>query len=50
MDAAGLITEEAKANLPPADQIAQITFPTQQQIDTMKEQLTANWGPMVADL
>lgn len=50
LDAAGLIPEAAKANLPPADQIAQIQFPTQEQIAVMKDQLTQNWGPMVADL
>lgn len=49
LDAAGLITDEMKKNLPSADLISQITFPTQDQIDAMKQQITDNWGPMVAD-
>ena len=49
MDAAGVITEDMKANLPPADLISQITFPTAAQTEAMKAQLTENWGPMVAD-
>lgn len=49
MDAAGVITEEMKANLPSADLIEQITFPTAEQTEAMKAQLTENWGPMVAD-
>jgi putative spermidine/putrescine transport system substrate-binding protein len=49
MDAAGVITEEMKANLPSADLISQITFPTAAQTEAMKTQLTENWGPMVAD-
>ena len=50
MDAAGVITDEMKANLPSADLISQITFPTAAQTEAMKAQLTENWGPMVADL
>lgn len=49
MDAAGLITEEMKANLPSAEQIAQISFPTAEQTEAMKAAITENWGPMVAD-
>ena len=49
LDAEGKITEEMKANLPSAEDIAKITFPTQDQIDAMKLQITDNWGPMVAD-
>jgi putative spermidine/putrescine transport system substrate-binding protein len=49
MDAAGVITEDMKANLPPADLISQITFPSAAQTEAMKAQLTENWGPMVAD-
>lgn len=49
LEAAGLITDEMKKNLPSADLISQITFPTQAQIDAMKQQITDNWGPMVAD-
>jgi hypothetical protein len=37
------------ANLPTAEQIASISFPTMEQIDALKVQLTENWGPMVAD-
>jgi len=29
--------------------IAQIKFPSQEQIAKMKEDLAAQWGPMVAD-
>ena len=47
--AAGKVTEEAKKNLPAPELIAQIKFPTQEQIAKMKETLAANWGPMVAD-
>ncbi len=46
---AGVIPDEATANLPPAEDIAQITFPTADQTEAMKAQLTENWGPMVAD-
>lgn len=46
---AGVIPEEATANLPPAADIAKITFPTAEQTEAMKTQLTENWGPMVAD-
>jgi putative spermidine/putrescine transport system substrate-binding protein len=49
MDAAGVITDDMKANLPPAELIEQITFPTAAQTEAMKAQLTENWGPMVAD-
>ena len=46
---AGLVTEEAKANLPPAELISQISFLTPEQIDAAKTVLAENWGPMVAD-
>lgn len=46
---AGVIPEEAMANLPSAEQISQISFPSADQIEAMKTQLTENWGPMVAD-
>lgn len=49
LDAAGLITPEMKTNLPSADLISKITFPTAAQTEAMKKQLTDNWGPMVAD-
>lgn len=46
---AGLITDEVAANLPPAEVIAAITFPTAEQVDKAKAAITENWGPMVAD-
>ena len=49
LDAAGKITADMKKNLPPADLIAKVAFPTQAQTDAAK-QLAENWGPMVADL
>jgi len=45
----GLISEEIAANLPPAETIAAIQFPTQEQVDKAKALITENWGPMVAD-
>ena len=45
----GLISDEIAANLPPAEVIAAITFPNQEQIDKAKTAITENWGPMVAD-
>lgn len=47
--AAGKITDDQLANLPSPELIAQITFPSQEQIAKMKEDLAAQWGPMVAD-
>jgi putative spermidine/putrescine transport system substrate-binding protein len=47
---AGLISDEMSANLPDAEVIEAIEFPTQAQIDAAKTALTENWGPMVADL
>ena len=38
-----------KKNLPPADVIAKVAFPTQAQTDAAKKILADNWGPMVAD-
>ena len=46
---AGLVTEEAKANLPPDELISQIEFLTPDQIAAAAEVLAENWGPMVAD-
>jgi len=46
---AGLVSDALAANLPPADIINAITFPTQAQVDAAKAALTENWGPMVAD-
>lgn len=45
----GLISDEIAANLPPAEVIAAISFPTQEQTDKAKALITENWGPMVAD-
>lgn len=45
----GLISDEVAANLPPAEIIAAISFPTQEQTDKAKALITENWGPMVAD-
>jgi len=45
----GLISDEIAANLPPAETIAAISFPTQEQTDKAKALITENWGPMVAD-
>lgn len=49
LDAAGLITEDMKANLPPAELISQVSFLTPEQITAAKDTLAAQWGPMVAD-
>ena len=46
---AGKVSEESKANLPPAELIAQVKFLTPDQIAKAKEILAAQWGPMVAD-
>jgi len=45
----GLISDEIAANLPPAETIAAISFPTQEQVDKAKALITEQWGPMVAD-
>jgi putative spermidine/putrescine transport system substrate-binding protein len=45
----GLITEDMLANLPPAELIEQIAFPTADQIAAAQALLAENWGPMVAD-
>lgn len=47
--ASGKITDDQLANLPSPELIAQIKFPSQEQIAKMKEDLAAQWGPMVAD-
>lgn len=49
MQAAGVVPEELLANLPTAEQIASISFPSAEQTEAMKAQLTENWGSMVAD-
>ena len=45
----GLISDEIAANLPSAETIAAIQFPTQEQVDKAKALITEQWGPMVAD-
>lgn len=47
--AAGLVSEDMKGNLPPAELISQVSFLTPEQIAAAKEVLAAQWGPMVAD-
>jgi putative spermidine/putrescine transport system substrate-binding protein len=49
LEASGKITAELKKNLPTADVIAKVSFPTQAQTDAAKKILADNWGPMVAD-
>ena len=49
LEAAGLISEEAKAELPPADLLAQVEFLTEAQVAAATAALEENWGPMVAD-
>jgi putative spermidine/putrescine transport system substrate-binding protein len=46
---AGKVSEEISANLPPAELIQAIEFPTAEQIDKANAVLVENWGPMVAD-
>jgi putative spermidine/putrescine transport system substrate-binding protein len=45
----GVITDDMLANLPPAELIEQIEFPTDEQLAAAQEALATNWGPMVAD-
>ncbi len=49
VDAAGLISEADRANLPPADLLAEVVFLTPEQSTAANDALLANWGPMVAD-
>jgi putative spermidine/putrescine transport system substrate-binding protein len=49
LEASGKITEELKKNLPSADVIAQVSFPSQAQIDAAKTVIAEQWGPLVAD-
>jgi putative spermidine/putrescine transport system substrate-binding protein len=46
---AGLVTEDAKKNLPPDELLEQVSFLTPAQIAAAKDVLAENWGPMVAD-
>jgi putative spermidine/putrescine transport system substrate-binding protein len=45
---AGKVSDAIKANLPTADLIAKIAFPTQAQIDAATKLVTDQWGPKVA--
>lgn len=45
----GKVDADLAKNLPDADTIAKIEFPTQDQIDAAKATLAEQWGPMVAD-
>jgi putative spermidine/putrescine transport system substrate-binding protein len=49
LEAAGAISEADKANLPPADLLAQVSFLSQAQVDAANTAIQDNWGPMVAD-
>ena len=49
VDAAGVISEADKANLPPADLLAKVQFLTADQQSAADAAIQANWGPMVAD-
>ncbi|MEO6651994.1 MAG: hypothetical protein ABIP17_04990 [Ilumatobacteraceae bacterium] len=49
LEAVGEISEADKANLPPADLLAQVSFLTQPQVDAANAAIQDNWGPMVAD-
>lgn len=46
---AGLVTDEAKRNLPPEELLDEVAFLTPAQILAARDALAANWGPMVAD-
>jgi putative spermidine/putrescine transport system substrate-binding protein len=46
---AGKISEEMKASLPTPEILAQIKFPTKDQIDAAKKVVVENWGKLVAD-
>ncbi len=45
----GTITDDMKATLPSPDLIAQIAFPSSDQLDQANQVLADNWGPMVAN-
>jgi putative spermidine/putrescine transport system substrate-binding protein len=49
LESGGLISDADKANLPPADLLAQVSFLTQAQVDAANQTIQDNWGPMVAD-
>jgi hypothetical protein len=45
----GAISEDAMAELPPAELLDQVVFITDAQIAAATAVLEENWGPMVAD-
>lgn len=45
----GVITDDMLTNLPSAELIEQVTFPSDDQIAAAQAALIENWGPMVAD-
>jgi putative spermidine/putrescine transport system substrate-binding protein len=45
----GTITDDMLANLPPAELIEQVAFPTTDQIAAAQDVLAESWGPLVAD-
>ncbi|HET9601433.1 MAG TPA: extracellular solute-binding protein [Acidimicrobiales bacterium] len=47
--AAGKVSEDISQNLPDAELIEAIEFPTAAQLEKANAALTENWGPMVAD-
>lgn len=49
IDAAGIISEADKANLPPAELLDGVVFLTAEQNTKANDTLLENWGPMVAD-
>jgi len=49
VDAAGLISDEDRANLPPAELLEQVSFLTAEQVADAEAAIQENWGPMVAD-
>ncbi len=49
LEEAGAISDADKANLPPADLLAQVSFLTQEQVDAANTAIQDNWGSMVAD-
>ena len=48
MKAAGLVTDDVSKNLPDAEVLAQIKFPTADQLAKANQLVTDNWGTMVA--
>jgi putative spermidine/putrescine transport system substrate-binding protein len=46
---AGLVTEDAKKNLPPQELLDEVAFLSPAQIAAAQEVLKEHWGPMVAD-